>query len=158
MRKTMVFEFIWSHCTFQDTPEPVVIAKPRVFSGIQPTGVPHLGNYICAIKNWVQMQEAYDSMLLSIVDLHSITVHQDPAELRFVSYMLYVMQMQIPICRNVIVVNLKHMWLKYWKKLNNIYVCMGFRFHCIFNYEQKVKIPLQVLSVKFLSKTLQHTI
>lgn len=76
------FRRVSSFSDFQDATDPVVIAKPRVFSGIQPTGVPHLGNYICAIKNWVQMQETYDSMLLSIVDLHSITVHQDPAELR----------------------------------------------------------------------------
>ncbi|KAH3735322.1 tryptophan--tRNA ligase, mitochondrial-like [Dreissena polymorpha] len=54
----------------------------RVFSGIQPTGVPHLGNYVGAIRNWVRMQERYDSILLSIVDLHSITVQQNPAELR----------------------------------------------------------------------------
>lgn len=55
---------------------------PCVFSGIQPTGVPHLGNYLCAIRKWVDMQQQYDRMFVSIVDLHSITVPQDPATLR----------------------------------------------------------------------------
>ncbi|OVE77519.1 tryptophan--tRNA ligase, partial [bacterium F11] len=54
--------------------------KKRVFSGIQPTGVVHLGNYIGALKNWVAMQEEYDC-LYCIVDLHAITVPQNPEEL-----------------------------------------------------------------------------
>jgi len=54
--------------------------KKRVFSGIQPTGVVHLGNYLGALKNWVQMQEEYDC-LYCIVDLHAITVPQKPDEL-----------------------------------------------------------------------------
>ena len=52
----------------------------RVFSGVQPTGNLHLGNYLGAIKNWVAMQREYDC-LYCIVDLHAITVPQDPAEL-----------------------------------------------------------------------------
>lgn len=59
---------------------------PRVvFSGIQPTGIPHLGNYVGALRQWVQRQndEPEDSRLLySIVDLHAITVPQKPEELR----------------------------------------------------------------------------
>ncbi|XP_058516104.1 tryptophan--tRNA ligase, mitochondrial isoform X3 [Ochotona princeps] len=51
----------------------------RVFSGIQPTGIPHLGNYLGAIENWVRLQDEYGSVLYSIVDLHSITVPQDPS-------------------------------------------------------------------------------
>jgi tryptophanyl-tRNA synthetase len=51
--------------------------KPILFSGIQPSGKLHIGNYIGAIKNWVQLQNQYDC-LFSIVDLHSITVRQDP--------------------------------------------------------------------------------
>ncbi|ELV11689.1 Tryptophanyl-tRNA synthetase, mitochondrial [Tupaia chinensis] len=51
----------------------------RVFSGIQPTGTPHLGNYLGAIESWVRLQEEYGSVLYSIVDLHSITVPQNPA-------------------------------------------------------------------------------
>ncbi|XP_054471534.1 tryptophan--tRNA ligase, mitochondrial isoform X1 [Anoplopoma fimbria] len=54
----------------------------RVFSGIQPTGVPHLGNYLGALENWVALQNQYPSVLYSIVDLHSITQPQDPAQLR----------------------------------------------------------------------------
>uniref|UniRef100_A0A1A8KKT4 Tryptophan--tRNA ligase, mitochondrial n=1 Tax=Nothobranchius kuhntae TaxID=321403 RepID=A0A1A8KKT4_NOTKU len=54
----------------------------RVFSGIQPTGVPHLGNYLGALENWVSLQNQYSSVLYSIVDLHSITQPKDPAQLR----------------------------------------------------------------------------
>lgn len=55
--------------------------KPRVLSGIQPTGSLHIGNYLGALKNWVQMQYDYES-IFCIVDLHAITVYQDPKELR----------------------------------------------------------------------------
>ncbi|XP_055979759.1 tryptophan--tRNA ligase, mitochondrial [Sorex fumeus] len=54
----------------------------RIFSGIQPTGIPHLGNYLGAIESWVRLQEEHSSVLYSIVDLHSITIAQDPAVLR----------------------------------------------------------------------------
>ncbi|KAK1329003.1 hypothetical protein QTO34_011174, partial [Cnephaeus nilssonii] len=57
-------------------------AVRRVFSGIQPTGTPHLGNYLGAIESWVSLQNEPGSVLYSIVDLHSITVPQDPADLR----------------------------------------------------------------------------
>ncbi|KUJ19784.1 Nucleotidylyl transferase [Mollisia scopiformis] len=56
-----------------------------IFSGIQPTGIPHLGNYLGALQNWVSLQNsaAPDTKLLySIVDLHAITVPQDPGALR----------------------------------------------------------------------------
>jgi tryptophanyl-tRNA synthetase len=56
-------------------------AKPRVFSGIQPSGGLHLGNYLGAIRNWVRDQDKYDN-IFCVVDLHSITVPQDPAALR----------------------------------------------------------------------------
>ena len=52
----------------------------RVFSGIQPSGVPTLGNYLGAIRNWVPMQESHES-LFCIVDLHAITQFQQPAQL-----------------------------------------------------------------------------
>jgi tryptophanyl-tRNA synthetase len=55
--------------------------KKRVLSGIQPTGSPHIGNYLGALKNWAKIQYDYDS-IYCIVDLHAITVYQDPAELR----------------------------------------------------------------------------
>ncbi|KAL9969389.1 hypothetical protein ACROYT_G021600 [Oculina patagonica] len=55
----------------------------RIFSGIQPTGAMHIGNYLGAIKNWVSLQQgSKDSVLYSIVDLHSITLPQDPTTLR----------------------------------------------------------------------------
>src|SRR5436309_15272501 len=55
--------------------------KPRVFSGIQPTGRKTLGNYSGGFRQYVQTQEAGDGFFC-IVDLHSITVEYDPAELR----------------------------------------------------------------------------
>jgi tryptophanyl-tRNA synthetase len=55
--------------------------KKRVFSGIQPTGNLHLGNYLGAIRQWVDGQDARENFIC-IVDLHAITVPQDPAALR----------------------------------------------------------------------------
>src|SRR5437667_490234 len=55
--------------------------KARVFSGIQPSGGLHLGNYLGAIRNWVRDQDKYDN-IFCIVDLHTITVPQDPIALR----------------------------------------------------------------------------
>ena len=52
----------------------------RIFSGVQPTGDLHLGNYLGALKNWVRLQHDYDC-LYCVVDLHAITVWQDPGEL-----------------------------------------------------------------------------
>ena len=56
-------------------------AKPVLLSGIQPSGSLTLGNYIGAIRQWVDLQGQYDCLFL-LVDLHAITVRQDPAELR----------------------------------------------------------------------------
>ena len=55
--------------------------KKVVFSGIQPSGSPTIGNYIGAIRNYVALQDEYDCFY-SVVDLHAITVRQNPAELR----------------------------------------------------------------------------
>jgi tryptophanyl-tRNA synthetase len=55
--------------------------KQRVFSGIQPSGNLHLGNYLGALKNWVAIQDDYENYFC-IVDLHAITVPQDPKVLR----------------------------------------------------------------------------
>jgi tryptophanyl-tRNA synthetase len=52
----------------------------RVFSGIQPSGIPTLGNYLGAIRNWVPLQETHDA-IYCVVDLHAITVWQDPKQL-----------------------------------------------------------------------------
>jgi tryptophanyl-tRNA synthetase len=54
---------------------------PRVFSGMQPTGNLHLGNYLGALTRWLEMQNTHDC-LYCIVDMHAITLWQDPAELR----------------------------------------------------------------------------
>jgi tryptophanyl-tRNA synthetase len=53
----------------------------RVFSGIQPSGIPTLGNYLGAIRNWIKLQDDHDC-IWCVVDLHAITVWQDPAALR----------------------------------------------------------------------------
>ena len=55
--------------------------RPRVFSGMQPTGNLHIGNYLGALKNWVQIQHQYEC-IYCIVDLHAITDYQEPAALR----------------------------------------------------------------------------
>jgi tryptophanyl-tRNA synthetase len=51
--------------------------KKRIFSGAQPTGQLHIGNYLGALKNWVALQDEYDA-LYCIVNLHGITLQQDP--------------------------------------------------------------------------------
>ncbi len=55
--------------------------KKRVFSGIQPTGDLHIGNYLGAIQHWVKIQHEYDC-IYCVVDLHAITIPQDPRILR----------------------------------------------------------------------------
>lgn len=54
---------------------------PRIFSGIQPSGNLHLGNYLGAIQNWVKLQNDFDS-LFCVVDLHAITIPQNPEQLK----------------------------------------------------------------------------
>ena len=55
--------------------------KKRIFSGAQPTGELHIGNYLGALKNWVELQDEYESFYC-IVNLHAITLPQDPKVLR----------------------------------------------------------------------------
>jgi tryptophanyl-tRNA synthetase len=55
--------------------------RRRVFSGIQPTGTLHVGNYFGAVRNWVAMQNEYDC-IIGIVDYHAMTIEVDPEELR----------------------------------------------------------------------------
>jgi len=59
--------------------------KKTVFSAVQPSGIPTIGNYVGSIKNWVKMQDEYDC-IYSLADLHTLTVKQIPAELRQRSY------------------------------------------------------------------------
>jgi tRNA synthetases class I (W and Y) len=61
------------------------VSRRIIFSGIQPTGVPHLGNYLGAIRPWVQLQKektSKDVLNISIVDLHALTIPQDPEQLK----------------------------------------------------------------------------
>ena len=55
--------------------------RKRIFSGMQPSGMITLGNYLGALKNWTNLQDEYDC-LYCIVDMHAITVRQDPVKLR----------------------------------------------------------------------------
>ncbi|MGI6537006.1 MAG: tryptophan--tRNA ligase [Caldicoprobacterales bacterium] len=55
--------------------------KKRIFSGMQPTGILTLGNYLGAMRNWVALQDEYDC-IYSIVDLHSLTIRHEPKDLR----------------------------------------------------------------------------
>lgn len=60
------------------------MSAKRIFSGIQPTGVPHIGNYLGAIKNWVRLQNASskdDLVMFCVVDLHSCTTAHNTKEL-----------------------------------------------------------------------------
>ena len=57
------------------------MSPKRIFSGVQPTGEAHLGNYLGAFKQWVELQDSADC-IFSIVDYHAITVAYDPAELQ----------------------------------------------------------------------------
>ena len=52
--------------------------KKRIFSGAQPTGQLHIGNYLGALKNWVALQDEYESFYC-IVNLHALTLPQDPS-------------------------------------------------------------------------------
>ena len=57
--------------------------KKKIFSGVQPTGNLHLGNYLGAIKNFVALNnDDQNKCVFCVVDLHAITVRQDPKELR----------------------------------------------------------------------------
>ena len=53
----------------------------RIFSGVQPTGNLHLGNYLGAIRNFARLQDDYDC-IYCVVDMHALTMWQDPAELQ----------------------------------------------------------------------------
>ena len=61
--------------------QPQTKTRRRVFSGVQPSGDPQLGNYLGAFKGWVDRQDQKDNFFC-IVDLHAITVEQNPEELR----------------------------------------------------------------------------
>lgn len=60
--------------TITDIP---TVPRRVIFSGIQPTGIPHLGNYLGALKQWVNLQKEPGDIYYSIVDLHALTVHRE---------------------------------------------------------------------------------
>ena len=53
--------------------------RKRILSGIQPTGIPTLGNYIGAVRNWALLQSDYDCLYM-VADLHALTVRQTPRQ------------------------------------------------------------------------------
>ena len=63
--------------TLQEAAAPAEERRERVLSGVQPTGTLHLGNYLGAIRQWVQFQDDYDSFFC-VVDLHAITAPHNP--------------------------------------------------------------------------------
>lgn len=65
----------------------IISNKKRVFSGIQPTGNIHLGNYLGAVRHWVDSQEQYEN-IFCVVNSHAITIRQDPQELQNKTYEL----------------------------------------------------------------------
>ena len=84
--------------------------KKRILSAIQPSGIPTLGNYLGALKNWVSMSEAYDCAY-AVADLHAITVRQNPAELRRRTLELYALLLAIGLDpeKNLISVSYTHL-------------------------------------------------
>ncbi|MDQ4076357.1 MAG: tryptophan--tRNA ligase [Chloroflexota bacterium] len=73
--------------------------KNRVFSGVQPTGNVHLGNYLGAFKNWVKQQEERENYFC-IVDLHALTIPRDPEELHYQTRSLAAMLLAVGIDPN----------------------------------------------------------
>jgi len=65
------------------------MTKQRVFSGIQPTGEIHIGNYFGAIRNWVDIQDSYDC-IYCVVDLHAMTMPYDPGTLRQYTVQMFI--------------------------------------------------------------------
>ena len=73
------------HCSRQLSSSPTELSPKVVFSGIQPTGIPHLGNYLGALRQWLRLQSQSSpttKLFFSIVDLHAITVPQQSQQLR----------------------------------------------------------------------------
>ncbi|XP_052860504.1 tryptophan--tRNA ligase, mitochondrial [Anopheles cruzii] len=67
--------------TFSSDSKPAPWPR-KVFSGVQPTGALHIGNYLGAVKRWVELQEAGEDVTYCIVDLHSMTLPPEPEALR----------------------------------------------------------------------------
>jgi tryptophanyl-tRNA synthetase len=103
-----------SRCVFLPQPSAVLSAatvklkfmvKQRVLSGVQPTGNLHLGNYLGAIRNWVEAQNQYDNYFC-VVDLHAITAPHDPTTLAENTYKIAALYLACGIdleCSNIFV-------------------------------------------------------
>eukprot|EP00201_Polytomella_parva_P005666 CAMPEP_0175079322 /NCGR_PEP_ID=MMETSP0052_2-20121109/24752_1 /TAXON_ID=51329 ORGANISM="Polytomella parva, Strain SAG 63-3" /NCGR_SAMPLE_ID=MMETSP0052_2 /ASSEMBLY_ACC=CAM_ASM_000194 /LENGTH=480 /DNA_ID=CAMNT_0016349627 /DNA_START=35 /DNA_END=1477 /DNA_ORIENTATION=+ len=77
-------DFVFEHEQVQGDKSPTfneLGRKKRILSGVQPTGKPTLGNYLGALKNWVDLQDNYENFFC-VMDLHAITANYDPKELR----------------------------------------------------------------------------
>ena len=87
---------------------PESTEKKRVLSLIQPTAVPHIGNYIGALRNWAGMADEYDCVY-GVADLHALTIRQDPATLRKQSMEAFAMLLALGLKReNNIVFSQSH--------------------------------------------------
>ena len=84
--------------------------KKVLFSGMQATGTITLGNYLGAMKNWVSLSDEYQSFY-SVVDMHSITVRQDPAVLRKNARNLLMLYIAAGLIRKKIVFIISPMFL-----------------------------------------------
>lgn len=78
----------------ENTNETAAPRKKKAFSLIQPSGIPTLGNYLGALRNWVGMQEEMDC-IFGVADLHAITVRQEPAKFRKQIYEIFALLMAI---------------------------------------------------------------
>ena len=72
---------LWGGVNNRIGSEKMLNGKKSLFSGMQATGTLQLGNYLGALKNWVEFEDEYECFYC-VVDMHSITIRQDPAELR----------------------------------------------------------------------------
>ncbi len=79
-------------------PPGTLPAMSRVFSGIKPSGSVHLGNLLGALRNWVALQDEADTVYC-VVDLHALTIPQDPEELRASTLSLAQMMIRCPWAR-----------------------------------------------------------
>ena len=89
--------------------------EKRIFSGMQPSGVITLGNYLGALKNWTKLQDEYDC-LYCIVDMHAITVRQDPVKLRKQARDLLVQYLAVGLDpeKNIIIISLMCHSMQSW--------------------------------------------
>ena len=74
--------------------ETLPARKKRALSLIQPSGIPTLGNYLGAMRNWVALQDEFEC-IFGVADLHAVTVRQEPAKLRQRTYEVYALLLAV---------------------------------------------------------------